>query len=50
MAGAAVHVSVDSLLLYASDNAAPTIVNGRVVVREGQLAGEVTHRTYRPYP
>lgn len=37
-AGGAVHDPVASLLLCASPNAAWTIVNGRVVVREGQLA------------
>ena len=37
-AGAAVHDPVASLLLCASPQAAWTIVNGRVVVREGQLA------------
>ena len=37
-AGAAVHDPVGSLLLCASPQAAYTIVNGRVVVREGQLA------------
>lgn len=37
-AGGAVHDAVASLLLCASPNAAWTIVNGRVVVREGQLA------------
>ncbi len=38
MAGGAVHDPVASLLLCASPQAAYTIVNGRVVVREGQLA------------
>jgi cytosine/adenosine deaminase-related metal-dependent hydrolase len=38
MAGAAVHDPVGALLLCASDNADFTIVNGRVVVRQGQLA------------
>jgi len=38
MAGAAVHDPVGALLLCASDNADCTIVNGRVVVREGRLA------------
>ena len=38
MAGAAVHDPVGALLLCASDNADFTIVNGRVVVREGRLA------------
>lgn len=37
-AGGAVHDPVASLLLCASPNAAWTVVNGRVVVREGQLA------------
>jgi cytosine/adenosine deaminase-related metal-dependent hydrolase len=37
-AGGAVHDPVASLLLCASANAAYTVVNGRVVVREGQLA------------
>lgn len=37
-AGGAVHDPVASLLLCASPSAAWTIVNGRVVVREGQLA------------
>jgi len=37
-AGGAVHDPVASLLLCASPQAACTIVNGRVVVREGQLA------------
>ena len=37
-AGGAVHDPVASLLLCASPQAAFTIVNGRVVVREGQLA------------
>jgi hypothetical protein len=36
-AGAAVHDPVASLLLCASANAAYTVVNGRVVVQEGQL-------------
>ena len=36
-AGGAVHDPVASLLLCASPQAAYTIVNGRVVVREGQL-------------
>ena len=36
-AGGAVHDPVGALLLCASVNAAVTIVNGRVVVREGQL-------------
>ncbi|MEP6723596.1 MAG: 8-oxoguanine deaminase [Variovorax sp.] len=37
-AGSAVHDPVASLLLCASPNTAWTIVNGRIVVREGQLA------------
>ncbi|MEY3124084.1 MAG: hypothetical protein RLZZ573_604, partial [Pseudomonadota bacterium] len=37
-AGAAVHDPVGALLLCASPQAAYTIVNGRVVVRQGQLA------------
>jgi len=37
-AGGAVHDPVASLLLCASATAAYTVVNGRVVVREGQLA------------
>ncbi|MBC7482079.1 MAG: amidohydrolase family protein, partial [Rhizobacter sp.] len=37
-AGGAVHDPVASLLLCASAQAAYTVVNGRVVVREGQLA------------
>ncbi|WP_218508270.1 8-oxoguanine deaminase [Variovorax sp. dw_308] len=37
-AGGAVHDPVASLLLCASPNSAWTIVNGRAVVREGQLA------------
>jgi len=37
-AGGAVHDPVASLLLCASPQAACTVVNGRVVVREGQLA------------
>ncbi len=37
MAGGAVHDPVASLLLCASPSAAYTVVNGRVVVREGQL-------------
>ncbi len=37
-AGGAVHDPIASLLLCASPTAAWTIVNGRVVVREGQLA------------
>ena len=38
LAGGAVHDPVGALLLCASPQAAWTIVNGRVVVREGQLA------------
>jgi cytosine/adenosine deaminase-related metal-dependent hydrolase len=38
MAGGAVHDPVGALLLCASDNADYTLVNGRVVVREGQIA------------
>jgi cytosine/adenosine deaminase-related metal-dependent hydrolase len=38
MAGGAVHDPVGALLLCASDNADYTIVNGRVVVREGKIA------------
>ena len=38
MAGAAVHDPVGALLLCASGNADYTLVNGRVVVREGQIA------------
>jgi cytosine/adenosine deaminase-related metal-dependent hydrolase len=37
-AGGAVHDPVGSLLLCASPQAAYTVVNGKVVVREGQLA------------
>ena len=37
-AGGAVHDPVGSLLLCSSPQAAHTVVNGRVVVREGQLA------------
>jgi cytosine/adenosine deaminase-related metal-dependent hydrolase len=37
MAGGAVHDPLGALLLCASDNADYTIVNGRVIVREGQL-------------
>jgi len=37
MAGGAVHDPVGALMLCASDNADYTIVNGRVVVREGRL-------------
>ena len=36
-AGGAVHDPVASLLLCASAQAAYTVVNGRMVVREGQL-------------
>ncbi|NBY04055.1 MAG: 8-oxoguanine deaminase, partial [Betaproteobacteria bacterium] len=38
MAGAAVHDPIGALLLCASDHADYTIVNGRVVVRQGQIA------------
>ena len=38
LAGGAVHDPVGALLLCASPQAAWTVVNGRVVVREGQLA------------
>ena len=38
LAGAAVHDPVGSLLLCASTPAAYTVVHGRVLVREGQLA------------
>jgi cytosine/adenosine deaminase-related metal-dependent hydrolase len=37
MAGGAVHDPVASLLLCASPQAAFTLVNGKIVVREGQL-------------
>jgi cytosine/adenosine deaminase-related metal-dependent hydrolase len=37
LAGGAVHDPVGALLLCASPNAAYTIVNGRVVVRQGEL-------------
>ena len=37
LAGGAVHDPVGSLLLCASAQAAYTVVNGRVVVREGRL-------------
>ena len=37
MAGGAVHDPVGALLLCASDNADYTIVNGRVVVRQGEI-------------
>jgi len=36
-AGAAVHDPVGALLLCASPQAAYTVVNGRVIVRDGQL-------------
>jgi len=38
MAGGAVHDPVGALLLCASGNADYTLVNGRVVVRQGQIA------------
>ena len=38
MAGGAVHDPIGALLLCASDNADYTIVNGRVVVRKGEIA------------
>ena len=38
LAGGAVHDPVASLLLCAPPSAACTVVNGRIVVREGQLA------------
>jgi cytosine/adenosine deaminase-related metal-dependent hydrolase len=38
MAGAAVHDPVGALLLCNSDKADYTVVNGRVVVRQGQIA------------
>jgi cytosine/adenosine deaminase-related metal-dependent hydrolase len=38
MAGGAVHDPVGALLLCASQNADYTLVNGRVVVREGEIA------------
>jgi cytosine/adenosine deaminase-related metal-dependent hydrolase len=38
MAGAAVHDPVGALLLCASGNADYTLVNGRVVVRQGEIA------------
>ena len=38
MAGGAVHDPVGALLMCTSDNADYTVVNGRVVVSEGQLA------------
>jgi hypothetical protein len=37
MAGGAVHDPLGALLLCTSDNANYTIVNGRVIVREGRL-------------
>jgi len=37
MAGGAVHDPLGALLLCSSDNADYTIVNGRVIVREGEL-------------
>ena len=37
MAGGAVHDPLGALLLCSSDNADYTIVNGRVIVRQGQL-------------
>ncbi|MDZ4073311.1 MAG: 8-oxoguanine deaminase [Hylemonella sp.] len=37
MAGAAVHDPVGALMLCSSDNADYTVVNGRVVVRQGEL-------------
>ena len=37
MAGGAVHDPLGALLLCSSDNADYTIVNGRVIVREGRL-------------
>ena len=37
MAGGAVHDPLGALLLCASDNADYTIVNGKVVVRQGRL-------------
>jgi cytosine/adenosine deaminase-related metal-dependent hydrolase len=37
MAGGAVHDPVGALLLCASDNADYTVVNGRLVVRQGQI-------------
>ena len=48
MAGGAVHDPVGALLLCASQNADYTVVNGRVVVREGQITtvdmGPLTER------
>jgi cytosine/adenosine deaminase-related metal-dependent hydrolase len=44
MAGGAVHDPLGALLLCASDNADYTIVNGRVVVREGQLTSVDIHK------
>jgi 8-oxoguanine deaminase len=38
MAGGAVHDPVGALLLCASDNADYVVVNGRVVVRAGEIA------------
>jgi cytosine/adenosine deaminase-related metal-dependent hydrolase len=38
MAGGAIHDPVGALLLCASANADHTIVNGRVVVRDGRIA------------
>ena len=38
MAGGAIHDPIGALMLCASQNADYTVVNGRVVVREGQLA------------
>jgi cytosine/adenosine deaminase-related metal-dependent hydrolase len=38
MAGAAVHDPVGALLMCASDNADYVVVNGRVVVRQGEIA------------
>jgi cytosine/adenosine deaminase-related metal-dependent hydrolase len=38
LAGGAVHDPLGALLLCAPSQAAYTVVNGRVVVREGQLA------------
>jgi hypothetical protein len=37
MAGGAVHDPVGALLMCTSDNADYTVVNGRVVVRQGQI-------------
>ncbi len=44
MAGGAVHDPLGALLLCASDNADYTIVNGRVIVREGQLTSVDIHK------